>query len=62
MARMITGVLLVVWGIALLAAGLFRDFDTSSAYGAGQVAGWAFGLVLVAIGARAIITGREARR
>lgn len=59
---MITGVLLVVWGIALLASGLFRDYDTSSAYGVGQVAGWAFGLVLVALGARAIMKGREARR
>ena len=59
---MITGVLLVVWGVALLVSGVFRDYDTGTAYGAGQVVGWAFGLVLVALGARAIAKGREARR
>jgi hypothetical protein len=32
-----------------------------SRYGAGQLAGWAFVLVLLALGARAIVKGREAR-
>jgi len=62
MARMISGVLLVAWGSALLVSGLFRDYDTGSAYGTGQFLGWAFGVVLVALGIRAIVKGREARR
>jgi hypothetical protein len=61
MARIITGVLLLAWGLALLVSGLFRDYDTSTAYGTGQFLGWVFGAVLVALGVRAIVKGREAR-
>jgi hypothetical protein len=62
MARMLSGVFLFAWGVALLVSGLFRDYDTSTAYGSGQLLGWAFGLVLVTLGARAFVKGREARR
>jgi len=62
MARMLSGVFLVAWGVALLVSGFFRDYDTSTAYGSGQLLGWAFGLVLVALGTRAFVKGREARR
>jgi hypothetical protein len=62
MARLISGVLLIVWGLALLISGLFRDVDGDGAYATGQTAGWLFGFVLLALGVRAVMKGREARR
>jgi hypothetical protein len=62
MARTISGFFLVAWGLGVLVSGALRDHDPGTAYGAGQLVGWAFGLVLVAAGARAIVKGRAARR
>jgi hypothetical protein len=62
MARLISGVLLIIWGLALLVSGFVRDVDGDGAYAAGQVAGWLFGFVLLALGVRAVVKSRVARR
>lgn len=62
MARTITGVLLLLWGLAILVSAFFRDVDGTGAYATGQKLSWVFAVALVALGARAIIKGRAARR
>jgi len=62
MARLITGVVLVIWGFAILASSLFRDSDTSTAYGTGQALASVLAVLMVAAGGHAILKGRAARR
>lgn len=61
MARIITGAVLIIWGLAILASALTRDADGAGAYANGQKLSWVFAVVMVALGARAVIKGREAR-
>ena len=61
MARLISGVVLVIWGFAILVSALFRDTDTSTAYGTGQMLASVFAVLLVAAGGHAILKGRAAR-
>jgi hypothetical protein len=62
MARIITGVLLLVWGVGILISAFFRDVDGTGAYATGQKLSYVFAVALVALGVRAMIKGREARR
>lgn len=62
MARIISGVVLVIWGVAIVISAFFRDVDGTGAYATGQKLGWVFAVALVALGTRAIITGRKTRR
>ena len=54
--------MLIIWGLALLVSGFFRNVDGDGAYAVGQVGGWLFGFVLLALGVRAVLKGREALR
>jgi hypothetical protein len=49
-------------GVAIVISAFFRDVDGTGAYGTGQTLGWVFAVALVALGTRAIITGRKTRR
>jgi hypothetical protein len=60
MARRISGVVLIVWGLAIFVTGFFRDTE-GGAYGTGQTLGWLFSLGLVALGVRAIVKARASR-
>lgn len=62
MARMISGVALMVWGAAILLSAAVRGADGSGAYAAGQKTAWVLALVLVGLGVSAFVKGRQARR
>jgi hypothetical protein len=62
MARIVSGVVLSGWGLAILASALLRGPNGTGAYAAGQKMAWVFALGLVALGVRAIMKGRVARR
>jgi hypothetical protein len=62
MARMISGVFLMVWGVVILVSGFFRDTDGTGAYAAGQKLAWVFAVALVLAGLRAFVKGRHAVR
>jgi hypothetical protein len=62
MARIISGVVLVIWGVAILASPLWRETDWTGAAAAGQKLAWVFAVALVVLGTRAILKGRAARR
>ena len=57
---MIVGVILVLWGLAVVGRGLFGE-HAGGAYGAGQTFAALFGVAMVFLGARAIVKAREAR-
>ena len=61
-ARIISGVVLILWAVAILVSAVVRGSEGTGAYAAGQKVGWLFAVALVALGVRAIIKGREARR
>jgi hypothetical protein len=62
MARIVSGVVLSAWGLAILASALLRGSSGTGAYAAGQKMAWVFALGLIALGVRAIMKGRAARR
>ena len=59
---MISGVVLMVWGAAILVSAAVRDADSSGAYATGQKAASLFAPVLVGLGVSAFVKGRQARR
>jgi hypothetical protein len=64
MARAISGVLLILWAVALVVSGLARGVGADAgAYGAGQLAGFViFPILLIWLGRRALIKGLAAIR
>jgi hypothetical protein len=62
MARIVSGVVLSAWVLAILGSALFRGPNGTGAYAAGQMVAWVFALGLIALGVRAIMKGRAARR
>jgi hypothetical protein len=64
MARAISGVVLILWAVAILLSGLLQGFSPDGgAFGAGQMPGFVnFPIVLIWPGRRALITGLAARR
>jgi hypothetical protein len=64
MARAISGVILILWAVALVVSGLTRGLGADAgAYGAGQLVGFViFPILLIWLGRRALIKGLEAIR
>jgi len=62
MARIISGVVLMAWGVAILVSAAVRGSDGSGAYASGQKVAWILAVVLVLLGARAVVKGRQSRR
>jgi hypothetical protein len=64
MARAISGVVLILWAVAILLSALLRGFSTDGgAFGAGQMVGFViFPIVLLWLGRRALVKGLAARR
>jgi len=64
MRQLVLGIIVGVWGAALVIAKLVGSApsDGGGAYGAGQDAAWMFGVVMFVVGAFAIRNGLRARR
>ena len=63
MARIISGAVLAVWGVAILISALVGETEGAGAYATGQKLAFVFAAGLVLLGARAIVKDRpEARR
>ena len=64
MARAISGVLLILWAVAILVSAVLRGFTTEGgAFGIGQLVGFVvFPMLLVWLGRRALIKGLAAWR
>ena len=60
MARILPGMALVIWAVAILASPLWRDIEGTRVHATGRKLAWAFAVALVALGKRAIRKGREA--
>jgi hypothetical protein len=60
MARIISGLALIIWAVAILASPLWRDIEGTRVHATGRKLAWAFAVALVALGKRAILKGRKA--
>ena len=60
MARIISGLALIIWAVTILASPLWRDIEGTRVHATGRKLAWAFAVALVALGKRAILKGREA--